>query len=990
MVKNHIALLSLFFALLPLFFANGAFAQAGNPIPIPVIQASSGQPRAGVTITVCNSPAVLSNGVCTNYASIFSDSGLTQAITQPGTTLKTDGLGNCCVIGVSPVTVYAAPGTYTFTVSGAGITTPSGPYTVAVSIPLSNNNNFTGNVSISSPGSLTVSGTGTLLNDIFIGASSPPTNSNCGFHFETFPGSGVGSAVVVSAPTTIFPFGCDTVYRHDGPSDNNWAITSVRATTTASITGGAANTNVLVSSICNFNSFFGGNQGPCGTTSSLAQASGQQLTIGRTISGLVFGNAGTLDTMTWSGGSGCATAHTWGVVDATHLCLNPTNSYSGTTDIEQGPGITFVHDWVWQMHGDATKPAQQTASNPGLAIEDKNGTPYFTFPSDLTTTSPNNAINVKAPLAVSGTGTFATVNKTQHCETFAGATADVQIAACIAALPSGGIADATGYGATTQSLAAQVTVPTGITLIVDPNTKLQAASSTLNPFVVKVNAHVRGVHFDCGNQPSYSGNLFTFNDAYTDGNDTSVDDVHITCSGVATGTAALFSSASPAQPITWIRLNHWRQFGLQQQVLLTASGNGFVNDNHFLDMQMTRGGTASQQLHYTTAGGQIQANQCLQCSFEGQSVNTDSGVVFDGTSGVNDANNNNLYVGDIWDTSAPVQNLNPTKAAGNIFYLGNGQVALTADPVNNYSTPNLVQYSKTIQVTGPTQNTYGLVVPGSQTWFKLGTFVAGGQSDTLRIEYHGGQGFSSNLGQGGTGSITVRQGNASVAPNLAAVFWIENVESGSLGAIANVKVAATGGSTSTSNASWDVYVLMNAFSSGNFTFFYPLGDTFLYLGATTTDPGVASSSLVVGSSGFILPVTQPLVSAASLRGSQVVSDQGSICTNGELALSAGWQSTGSATVTAVAGNGQTCSWTITTGTTTAANPTVTDTLTNALPAATTRCWMFLEYGPASTHTAAAGEGFAQTTLSATAPVFTFNGTPTAAGKTYLVVRTCGP
>lgn len=139
-----------------------------------------------------------------------------------------------------------------------------------------------------------------------------------------------------------------------------------------------------------------------------------------------------------------------------------------------------------------------------------------------------------------------------------------------------------------------------------------------------------------------------------------------------------------------------------------------------------------------------------------------------------------------------------------------------------------------------------------------------------------------------------------------------------------------------------------------------------------------------------LTQTGSLNTPVFVRSAIVAGDQGSACTNGELTLSAGWQSTGSATVTAVAGNGQTCSWTITTGTTTAANPTVTDTLTNGLPNATMRCWMFLEYGPASTHTAAVGEGFAQTTLSATAPVFTFNGTPTAAGKTYLVVRTCGP
>lgn len=126
---------------------------------------------------------------------------------------------------------------------------------------------------------------------------------------------------------------------------------------------------------------------------------------------------------------------------------------------------------------------------------------------------------------------------------------------------------------------------------------------------------------------------------------------------------------------------------------------------------------------------------------------------------------------------------------------------------------------------------------------------------------------------------------------------------------------------------------------------------------------------------------------ALLRSSTVIADQGVACTNGELALSAGWQSTGSATVTNVAGNGQTCSWTITTGTTTAANPTITDTLTNTLPAATTVCEMNIHGG---THTAVAGESFQQTTLSVTAPVFTANFTPTAGGTTYLVTRSCGP
>ena len=156
-------------------------------------------------------------------------------------------------------------------------------------------------------------------------------------------------------------------------------------------------------------------------------------------------------------------------------------------------------------------------------------------------------------------------------------------------------------------------------------------------------------------------------------------------------------------------------------------------------------------------------------------------------------------------------------------------------------------------------------------------------------------------------------------------------------------------------------------------------------GPGLSDGGTGTNKQVFGN--LPLNSSMNLAGAGNVRASLEIADQGTPCTNGELALSAGWQSTGSATVTAVSGNGQTCSWTITTGTTTAANPTITDTLTNALPAATTVCEMNIHGG---THTAAAGEGFQQTTLSATAPIFTFNGTPTAGGTTYFITRRCGP
>jgi len=160
---------------------------------------------------------------------------------------------------------------------------------------------------------------------------------------------------------------------------------------------------------------------------------------------------------------------------------------------------------------------------------------------------------------------------------------------------------------------------------------------------------------------------------------------------------------------------------------------------------------------------------------------------------------------------------------------------------------------------------------------------------------------------------------------------------------------------------------------------------------TSTD---ANKSYIVLDHGGCATITAPNATFTSgssstllLKGigqsSTFVANQGSACTNGELALSAGWGT--SPTVTAVAGTGQTCEWTITSGTgTPTANPTITDTLTNALPSAATVCRASL--------IATASPAIApvdQTTLSATAPVFTAYLTP-GTSTAYKFSRTCGP
>lgn len=139
--------------------------------------------------------------------------------------------------------------------------------------------------------------------------------------------------------------------------------------------------------------------------------------------------------------------------------------------------------------------------------------------------------------------------------------------------------------------------------------------------------------------------------------------------------------------------------------------------------------------------------------------------------------------------------------------------------------------------------------------------------------------------------------------------------------------------------------------------------------------GVANSLLT--DSGIVLTYT----GTGGAKAAEFIANTGTACTNGELALSANWGA--SATATLVAGTGQTCQWTITANGTTGANPTVTDTLTNALPAATTVCDMRMVGG---TGTATL---INQTSLSATAPIFTFGGTPVSL-STYIVVRRCGP
>ncbi len=141
-----------------------------------------------------------------------------------------------------------------------------------------------------------------------------------------------------------------------------------------------------------------------------------------------------------------------------------------------------------------------------------------------------------------------------------------------------------------------------------------------------------------------------------------------------------------------------------------------------------------------------------------------------------------------------------------------------------------------------------LVNGGSAAWYKLGTWVAGNQGDSLRIEYTGGVGYNTNAVQQSHATKTIRTGNDTAAPNLSGISWWE---SGGSAAILAVKAVATGGSTSVSNRSWDIYVQLDSFTNGHFEFVYTSNSTFTWSGASASDPGAASSTVVVGAGGRV-------------------------------------------------------------------------------------------------------------------------------------------
>ncbi len=304
-----------------------------------------------------------------------------------------------------------------------------------------------------------------------------------------------------------------------------------------------------------------------------------------------------------------------------------------------------------------------------------------------------NQVNWSVPVNSSITGKDAiagmSINGVYKAEQFSGATADVKIAACLAAAGAG-TCDARGFGATTQTIAAQVVVGSGglrQTLIFDPATLFQPSTASTNMFLLNQNGQMKGLHVVLPSSMTYAGNVITVNDNVREGNDLRIDGLMIDASAEPSDDNAagngIFLSGTDAttQSIAFAAVQHVRCIGLLHCLYVTSNGSGFVNGNHFYDIQSSYSGS-TVELNSTGANG-VEGNLFSELSGE---ADVTAGIILSGTGPVSF----NIFSPiKIWDTSVGVS-VTGSNAVRNVFVgsqdgtISDSNLAASAWPNQNY------------------------------------------------------------------------------------------------------------------------------------------------------------------------------------------------------------------------------------------------------------------------------------------------------------------
>jgi len=175
---------------------------------------------------------------------------------------------------------------------------------------------------------------------------------------------------------------------------------------------------------------------------------------------------------------------------------------------------------------------------------------------------------------------------------------------------------------------------------------------------------------------------------------------------------------------------------------------------------------------------------------------------------------------------------NSSSCAGSVLHLGQQQPTTNC---TNYASLNSVSgYTPGITANG--SGLYQNIAAPSATWMKLGTWTGTGPGDTLHITMDSTGGESALGNNQGFAEIVAAISNGLAAPNLTgatAYIWSAKPP------ITALTLAATGGSTSATNLSWDVWINVAPYAFGFYGVYVSSGATWTNNDTSGTPPNGA-------------------------------------------------------------------------------------------------------------------------------------------------------
>jgi hypothetical protein len=243
------------------------------------------------------------------------------------------------------------------------------------------------------------------------------------------------------------------------------------------------------------------------------------------------------------------------------------------------------------------------------------------------------------------------INGTVNASLQSGADASGKLNACFAALPGGGVCDARGFGATTQTIASTVTVGTSVpqTLECDPSTVYVPGTVSVVMFVLNKGSHLHNCHIDVTGVSGFSGTVVSMTDNYRDGDNTALDGLHINGPGNTTGNGLVMTSASSLQAVDFVHASHIRCYGMRRCIYLAASGAGWINGNIFEDV-MASGTVVGVEMN-ATSGGDVEGNSFTDYSYQYSAATTENGILASGSGARSQVKSNHFFNAKIWDVS---------------------------------------------------------------------------------------------------------------------------------------------------------------------------------------------------------------------------------------------------------------------------------------------------------------------------------------------------